>query len=228
MCGRYYIDDGIDANELREIIDEVNRHSNADQVKTSGEVFPTDTVPIIANSRAMVPSAFAMSWGYSLPDGKRIINARSETAEEKAMFRDGMAQRRCVVPATNYFEWERAGKQKTKYAIRPAGNGLMYMAGIYRVENGRPVFTILRQKVFHSYTTGCPSFSPRIWCQTGSIRNIARATFCGMRSWTFNTARQNRQRRSKLEWKYKSKDNYARYRAGIVVILWGDYTIRQQ
>ena len=26
----------------------------------------------------------------------------------------------------------------------------------------------------------------------------------------------------------KSKDNYARYRAGIVVILWGDYTIRQQ
>ena len=112
MCGRYYIDDGIDANELREIIDEVNRHSNADQVKTSGEVFPTDTVPIIANSRAMVPSAFAMSWGYSLPDGKRIINARSETAEEKAMFRDGMAQRRCVVPATNYFEWERAGNRK--------------------------------------------------------------------------------------------------------------------
>lgn len=83
MCGRYYIDDGIDANELREIIDEVNRHSNADQVKTSGEVFPTDTVPIIANSRAMVPSAFAMSWGYSLPDGKRIINARSETPKKR-------------------------------------------------------------------------------------------------------------------------------------------------
>ena len=91
MCGRYYIDDGIDADELREIIDEVNQHSNADQVITSGEVFPTDTVPIIANSRAMALSAFAMAWGYSLPDGKRIINARSESAEEKPMFRDGMA-----------------------------------------------------------------------------------------------------------------------------------------
>ena len=143
MCGRYYIDDGIDSGELQEIIDAVNRRSNSDQVKTSGEVFPTDTVPMIANSRAMVPSAFAMSWGYSLPDGKRIINARSESAEEKPMFRDGMAQRRCAVPATHYFEWERAGKQRTKYAIRPADNGLMYMAGIYRVENGRPVFTIL-------------------------------------------------------------------------------------
>ena len=143
ICGRYYIDDGIDSGELQEIIDTVNRRSNADQVKTSGEIFPTDTVPIIANSRAMAPSAFAMTWGNSLPDGKRIINARSESAEEKPMFRDGMAQRRCAVPATNYFEWERAGKQKTKYAIRPATNGLMYMAGIYRVENGRPVFTIL-------------------------------------------------------------------------------------
>ena len=142
MCGRYFIDDGIDSGELQEIIDAVNRRSNSDQVKTSGEIFPTDTVPVIANSRAMAPSAFAMSWGYSLPDGKRIINARSESAEEKPMFRDGMAQRRCAVPATNYFEWECAGKQKTKYAIRPAGNGLIYLAGIYLVENGLPVFTI--------------------------------------------------------------------------------------
>ena len=143
MCGRYYIDDGIDSDELRRIIDEVNRRSNADQLKTSGEVFPTDTVPVIANSRAMAPAAFAMSWGYSLPDGKRIINARSETAMEKTMFRDGMIQRRCAVLATNYFEWERAGKQKKKYAIHPTGSGLMYMAGIYRVEDGRPAFTIL-------------------------------------------------------------------------------------
>ena len=143
MCGRYYIDDDAGAGELREIIDAVNRHPNAERVKTSGEVFPADTVPIIANSRAMAPSAFAMSWGYSLPDGKRIINARSESAGDRPMFRDGMARRRCAVPAASYFEWERAGKRKTKYAIRPAGGGLMYMAGIYRMESGRPVFTIL-------------------------------------------------------------------------------------
>ena len=143
MCGRYFIDDTMSAVALQEIIDSLNRHSNADQVKTSGEIFPTDTVPIIANNHAMSPSAFAMSWGYTLPDGKRIINARSESAEQKPMFRDGMAQRRCIVPATNYFEWERSGKSKTKYAIRPKADGVMYMAGIYRIEKGRPVFTIL-------------------------------------------------------------------------------------
>lgn len=104
MCGRYYIDDGIDAEESREIIDTVNRRSNADQVKTSGEIFPTDYVPVISNNRTMQRSAFVMSWGYTLPDGKKIINARSETAGEKPMFRDGMQQRRCVIPATYYFE----------------------------------------------------------------------------------------------------------------------------
>ena len=73
MCGRYYIDDGIDSGELQEIIDAVNRHSNSDQVKTSGEIFPTDTVPIIANSRAMAPTAFAMSEVISSSMGKGLL-----------------------------------------------------------------------------------------------------------------------------------------------------------
>lgn len=143
MCGRYYINAGIDAEELREIMDAVNRRSRGDGVKTAGEVFPTDTVPVIARSRALAPSAFAMAWGYTLPDGRRVINARSESAEEKPLFRDGMRQRRCAIPASCYFEWERAGKDKAKYAIRPAGRGLMYMAGIYRLANGRAEFAIL-------------------------------------------------------------------------------------
>lgn len=51
MCGRYFIEDGVDSGELQEIIDAVNRRSNADQVKTSGAIFPTDTVPIINAKR---------------------------------------------------------------------------------------------------------------------------------------------------------------------------------
>lgn len=143
MCGRYRIDDGRDSIELHDIIEEVNRRVVVESVKTSGEIFPTDIVPVMANSKNMTPAAFAMQWGYSLPDGKRIINARSETAEVKPMFRDGMLQRRCAVPATNYYEWERSGGTKTKYAIWPTGSELFYMAGIYRVESGKPVFSIL-------------------------------------------------------------------------------------
>lgn len=146
MCGRYWIDDSRESIELRDIIEEVNRRVVVEPVKTSGEIFPADIVPVVANNRNMMPTAFAMRWGYTLPDGRRIINARSETAETKPMFADGMRQRRCTVPATHYFEWEKAGKAKTKYAIRPTGSALFYMAGIYRFESGRPVFAILTRE----------------------------------------------------------------------------------
>ena len=146
MCGRYWIDDGRESIELKEIIEAVNRRVVVEPVKTAGEIFPADIVPVVANNKSMVPTAFAMQWGYTLPDGKRIINARSETAETKQMFKDGMRQRRCAVPATNYYEWERAGKARTKYAIRPADGQLFYMAGIYRIESGMPVFSILTRE----------------------------------------------------------------------------------
>ncbi len=59
------------------------------------------------------------------------------------MFKDGMAQRRCLIPASHYFEWEKRGREKIKYAIRPTESGTLYMAGIYRVVAGEPEFSIL-------------------------------------------------------------------------------------
>ena len=149
MCGRYRIEDR-DYAEFNEIIERINRRAAAEPVKTSGEIFPADVVPVVASSRGLTPSAFAMRWGYTLEDGRRVINARSETAADRPMFRDGMLNRRCAIPATNYYEWERIGRQKTRYAIRPAEGGLFYMAGIYRIEAGRPVFTILTREPAHS------------------------------------------------------------------------------
>jgi len=147
MCGRYFIEENVDAEELRQIIDEIQRKSpeRAAALKT-GEIAPSDVVPIVANNRQLTPAPFVMKWGYTLPDGKLIINARSETASEKPLFRDGMLNRRCLVPASHYFEWEGRGKERVKYAIRPTGRQVFYMAGVYRIENGRPVFAILTRE----------------------------------------------------------------------------------
>ena len=139
MCGRYYI-----AEELRQIIEAVNRR-NPD-AKTGGEIRPGDTVPVLANSPSLQPGAYAMRWGYTLPDGKLLFNARSETAVEKAIFKDGMAQRRCLIPATCYFEWEHRGKEKIKYAIAPQNSNMIYLAGIYRKEGNRAACTILTRE----------------------------------------------------------------------------------
>lgn len=143
MCGRYYIAEEDSAAELQEIIEQLNRRGT--EVKT-GEIYPTDTVPVLANNKSMVITPFVMKWGYTLPDGKQIINARSETAADKPLFRDGMLQRRCLIPATNYFEWEKRGRDRIKYAIRKCDSPILYMAGVYRIENGKPVFSILTRE----------------------------------------------------------------------------------
>ena len=140
MCGRYYIREEDSASDLQEIIDQLNRKGQT--VKT-GEIFPSDTVPVIANSKSMQPSPFAMPWGFTMPDGKLIINARSETAAENPMFRDGMQQRRCLLPASHYFEWEKRQREKIKYAIKPSGSDMLFMAGLYRIEGNKARFTIL-------------------------------------------------------------------------------------
>ena len=144
MCGRYYIESEDSTLELMAIIDEVNRKSKAGPVKT-GEIFPTDVAPVIANNRSQKQAAFAMRWGYSMGDDRRpIINARSETAASKSMFKDGMAHRRCLIPASYYFEWAVQDGKKAKYAIRQSNSEMIYMAGLYRIERGTdPVFTIL-------------------------------------------------------------------------------------
>lgn len=144
MCGRYYIAKEDPTDELLRILKECRRREKA--LKTSGEIRPGDTVPVMANDRAMKPGVFAMRWGYRLGSGKLCFNARSETAGEKELFRDGMQHRRCVVPASGYYEWEHHDKSKTKYAIRSAASGVTYLAGLYRFEDGSPVFTILTRE----------------------------------------------------------------------------------
>lgn len=128
MCGRYFIEADVFEAEF----------PLGEGVKKAGEIFPGDTVPVFANSRVLEPKLFGMTWGYSAY-GKRIINARSETAETRPLFAEGMEKRRCLLPASNYFEWERSTRKKL--AIRPAEP--FYIAAIYRFENGVPVFTVL-------------------------------------------------------------------------------------
>ena len=107
MCGRYFIFDNNDVYELQRIIDEVQRSLNQGvSLKTHGEIFPTDVVPVrvLANSGKRELVSIAAKWGFLAPGMSRsIINARMETIVEKAMFRNAV---RCLVPASNYFEWE--------------------------------------------------------------------------------------------------------------------------
>lgn len=140
MCGRFYVPEDEDIRMIRAVLEQLELRNV--KVKT-GDVFPGDAAAVVASNRHCEPQPFAMEWGYRLSGGKRIINARSETAAQKAMFADGITQRRCLIPVGHYYEWEKTDGGKVKYAIAPKGADGFFLAGIYRIESGNPVFTIL-------------------------------------------------------------------------------------
>lgn len=185
MCGRYYV--AIDDDELRIIGEEAERIASSfaapPDVKTSGEIFPTDIVPVQFGMERYAP----MKWGFINFDRKMIINARSETALDKPMFKKPMLESRCLIPASGYYEWRRetadggndkasdkatgkdndnensgdksSGKskgkeKKTKFQFYIPGQ-LMYLAGCYRMEKDSPIahFVILTRPAVNGLET---------------------------------------------------------------------------
>ena len=142
MCCRFFTGDAEDDEKLRAIIDALQRRGGGD-VAVARDVLPTDTAAVIASSRRLSPGVFAMRWGFSGAGGAPVINARSETAHEKPLFAGSMESRRCLIPAGWYYEWERRGRERVRYAIRPEEAVLMYMAGLYRLTPAGAQFTIL-------------------------------------------------------------------------------------
>jgi len=141
MCGRYYVASEDQSEELRAVIDEVQRRSK--EPLKFGEIYPTQTAPVIANNKTGKPVPFAMRWGFTW-NGALLINARSETAAQKPVFRESMERRHCLIPASCYYEWAKSDKEHVKYAI--GAGKVFYMAGLYRMEDTGPVFTILTRE----------------------------------------------------------------------------------
>ena len=111
-----------------------------------------------APNRAGARTVFPMVWGFNLPrSSSPMVNARMETASTKPTFKESWERRRCIVPASYYFEWEHlinaaTGKAKTgdKYMIQPKGSAVTWLAGLYRIEDISgiqvPVFTVLTRE----------------------------------------------------------------------------------
>ena len=157
MCTRFYVEP--DTEEIREIIAEVQRSQLSQKfikagnaILTSGEIRPTNVVPVIAPNRNGKTTSYPMKWGFQIPGRSLLVNARTETAAEKPTFKESWEKRRCVIPASWYFEWEHlignSGQKKTgdKYMIQPKNSTMTWLCGLYRIENELPVFTVLTRE----------------------------------------------------------------------------------
>ena len=89
-------------------------------------IAPTDQVLAVRfDHKKGERSLDALRWGLvphfakDLSSGARFINARAETVASLPTFRDAFQRRRCLIPASGFYEWRKDGKTKMPYAILP-------------------------------------------------------------------------------------------------------------
>ncbi len=134
MCARYNI-----KTDIRDVVRNLKAtlvESAADQLQLPNfNVAPTQVVPAITlNGERKVR---ALRWGL-LPVwardprmGSRMINARSETIADKPAFRNAFKSRRCLIPASGFYEWTGEKSPKQPWLIQRADSDLLVMAGLW-------------------------------------------------------------------------------------------------
>jgi putative SOS response-associated peptidase YedK len=152
MCGRYSVLTEDEIIEIRQIIKEWSVRIVKDDFENYeqpfGEVRPTDSAPVIVCEEDGI-SFENLRWGFKKWDGKGvIINARSETLKTKSLFSRCLDMGRCVVPAGEYFEWEKLPQGKRKYYIKDGEGHILFMAGLYRNTAEGREFVIITKDAF--------------------------------------------------------------------------------
>jgi putative SOS response-associated peptidase YedK len=100
-------------------------------------IAPSQPLLVVRRSAAGIREFTHLSWGLVPSWTKdpnlaiRPINARAETAAGKPTFRDPLRHRRCLIPASGFFEWRAAEGGKQPHFIRPGGGGLFGLAAIW-------------------------------------------------------------------------------------------------
>lgn len=118
-------------------------------------VCPSHIMPIITN---LDKSHFnAMRWGLipfwakDIKVGYKMINARKETIMEKNTFKKAIEQRRCIVPADAFYEWQKTGSGKQAHRITIKDQKIFTMAGLWekwRSPEGEDIYsyTVITQE----------------------------------------------------------------------------------
>lgn len=159
MCGRFALHHAASA---------VAEHFGVEQV--GFELAPryniAPTQPVAAVRQRGVRRLDACKWGL-VPSwakdpriGNRMINARAETLAEKPAFKNALKRRRCLIPASGFYEWRQEGKERFPIYIHAQDESLLALAGLWEEwqspEGGDPLLscTIL--------TTGANAFMSAI------------------------------------------------------------------
>ena len=152
ICGRYSVLTEAEIIAIREFIKDISMRIHQDDMDSretcDGQIRPTNMAPVIISNSTNTVSIENLRWGFKAWDSNQvIINARVDTIHVKSMFARLLYHGRCVVPAGQYFEWEKIGRENVKHFIKDRSGNLLFMAGLYRHSpegNGREFVIITK------------------------------------------------------------------------------------
>lgn len=131
MCSRYFLD--ADGNVIAYTFS-VPVH---DRIRKRFNIAPTQEAPVVRVDEsgdrcvAMLRWGLVPFWAGDPSIGNKMINARSETAAEKPSFRNAFRKRRCLVPASGFYEWTGVAGRKVPHAITVADQPVFAFAGLW-------------------------------------------------------------------------------------------------
>lgn len=144
LCGRYYF-----ADKTAHVVEDELGLSHGTIRTEDGDITPGMTMPGIICSKSLKEKLqiAELYWGIRFGGKKFIINARAESAEDKRIFAESISKRRCILPATGFYEWD---KNKTKFTFKRTDEEPIYLAGFYDMCENRDSFVILTTKANES------------------------------------------------------------------------------
>jgi putative SOS response-associated peptidase YedK len=144
MCGRFVV-----AKTSGQIATIFEADEVIDEVPASYNIAPTNRVTIVVDrafeksedgspigeiSRELHAARWGLvpRWSKGPADGAPLINARIETVLEKPSFKEAVIRRRCLVPASGYYEWV-VGADGTKqpFYVNAGSDGVFGFAGLF-------------------------------------------------------------------------------------------------
>jgi putative SOS response-associated peptidase YedK len=134
MCGRftqYYT--------YREVYDYLNlTEGTASNFQPRYHICPTDPIDVVVQAKAGGLKLERMRWGLvpywwkePLKKVPATFNARAETVDSKPFFRAAWRKRRCLIPASGYYEWQDRADGKQPWYFTPAKAPIFLIAGLW-------------------------------------------------------------------------------------------------
>src|SRR5258708_5775863 len=137
MCGRF-----TQRYTWREIQDLYGLMGIPRNLQAHYNIAPTDTVDVVSAAAGGIAELVPMRWGLIPRWWKKPVkqlpatfNARADSIADKPMFRDAFERRRCIIPASGYYEWIAGPDGKQPYFISAMDAGVLSIAGAWGRRN---------------------------------------------------------------------------------------------